>query len=56
MAGEVRTQIEEIDDVVKGEVNYLRSMMEEKIAKLRKGNELSPGVIKLVKVYVAVKR
>jgi DNA-directed RNA polymerase subunit beta len=28
----------------------------EKIARLKKGDELPPGVIKMVKVYVAIKR
>jgi DNA-directed RNA polymerase subunit beta len=31
-------------------------MYEEKVDKLKKGDELPPGVIKLVKVYVAIKR
>ena len=34
----------------------LEKITEEKIAKLRKGDELPPGVIKLVKVYIAMKR
>jgi len=34
----------------------LRKITNEKIAKLAKGDELPPGVIKLVKVYVAMKR
>jgi len=34
----------------------LDKITEEKIGKLRKGDELPPGVIKLVKVYIAMKR
>ena len=34
----------------------LRKITNEKVAKLQKGDELPPGVIKLVKVYVAMKR
>jgi len=34
----------------------LRKITNEKILKLQKGDELPPGVIKLVKVYVAMKR
>ncbi|MFQ5692285.1 MAG: DNA-directed RNA polymerase subunit beta, partial [Nitrospinota bacterium] len=56
MPEELRERIEEIDEAAKDQIHYLQTMMEEKIAKLRKGNELPPGVIKLVKVYVAVKR
>src|SRR5439155_25712250 len=32
------------------------SMLEERIGRLRRGDDLPPGVIKMVKVYVAVKR
>ena len=31
-------------------------MTEEQIKKVRKGDELAPGVIKMVKIYVAIKR
>ena len=31
-------------------------IFQEKIDKLRKGDELAPGVIKMVKVYIAIKR
>src|SRR5438046_8887802 len=31
-------------------------MLEERIGRLRRGDDLPPGVIKMVKVYVAVKR
>jgi DNA-directed RNA polymerase subunit beta len=34
----------------------LQSRFEEKIEKLQRGDELSPGVLKMVKVFVAVKR
>ena len=37
-------------------VNLIRFMTEEQIKKVRKGDELPPGVIKMVKVYVAIKR
>jgi DNA-directed RNA polymerase subunit beta len=38
------------------QVQVLEKITEEKIAKLRKGDELPPGVIKMVKVYIAMKR
>ena len=31
-------------------------MTEEQIKKVRKGDELPPGVIEMVKIYVAIKR
>jgi DNA-directed RNA polymerase subunit beta len=34
----------------------LRKITNERVAKLQKGDELSPGVIKMVKVYIAMKR
>ena len=38
------------------QIDVLRKIHEERISKLRRGDELPPGVIKLVKVYVAMKR
>ena len=38
------------------QVQSIRLKFQEKIQKLHKGDELGPGVIKMVKVYVAVKR
>ena len=38
------------------QIDVLRKIMREKIEKLQKGDELPPGVIKLVKVYIAMKR
>jgi DNA-directed RNA polymerase subunit beta len=37
-------------------INMIKFMTEEQIKKIRKGDELPPGVIKMVKVYVAIKR
>ena len=41
---------------VEDQILVIRMNYGEKIEKLRKGDELSPGVIKMVKVYVAIKR
>jgi len=49
-------EIVEIGERAERKVEILRRLYEEKIAQLRKGDELSPGVIKMVKVYVAMKR
>ncbi len=38
------------------QIDILRKITDEKIQKLKKGDELPPGVIKLVKVYIAMKR
>ena len=52
----VRGRLRDIAEVAQEQIHVLRSMLEEKIAKLRRGDELPPGVIKMVKVYVAMKR
>src|SRR5260370_8383055 len=38
------------------QIDVLRKITEERKEKLQKGDELPPGVIKLVKVYIAMKR
>jgi len=49
-------QIDEIEEMTSRQITVLERITEEKKAKLRKGDELPPGVIKMVKVYVAMKR
>ena len=49
-------QIDEIEEMTSRQIAELEKITEEKIAKLRKGDELPPGVIKLVKCYIAMKR
>jgi DNA-directed RNA polymerase subunit beta len=49
-------QIQEVEEMTTRQIDVLRKIHEERIAKLRRGDELPPGVIKLVKVYVAMKR
>lgn len=52
----IRERILEIADAAEQQIHHLRAARDEKIAKLRRGDELPPGVIKIVKVYVAMKR
>jgi DNA-directed RNA polymerase subunit beta len=49
-------QVQEIEEMTTRQIDVLRKIHEERINKLRRGDELPPGVIKLVKVYVAMKR
>jgi DNA-directed RNA polymerase subunit beta len=49
-------RIDEIEEMTSRQITVLEKITEEKIAKLRKGDELPPGVIKMVKVYIAMKR
>jgi DNA-directed RNA polymerase subunit beta len=52
----VNEQIDEIEEMTSRQIDVLRKITNEKIGKMQKGDELSPGVIKMVKVYVAMKR
>jgi len=49
-------EVQTITTNYREQVDVVKSLFEEKINKLRRGDELPPGVIKMVKVYVAVKR
>ena len=49
-------EIQEIEGMTTRQIDVLRKVHEDRIAKLRRGDELPPGVIKMVKVYVAMKR
>ena len=48
----VRTLFENLDR----KIDFIEAFFMEKIDRLKSGDELPPGVIKLVKVYVAIKR
>src|SRR6266436_5438478 len=49
-------EIKEYEDRTERQIKILSDIYEEKIAKLRQGDELAPGVIKMVKVFIAMKR
>jgi DNA-directed RNA polymerase subunit beta len=49
-------RIREIEERTRRKIEVLEQEFREKIANLERGDELLPGVIKLVKVYVAIKR
>ena len=53
---EAATQLEQLKDGIEQVRLRFDHMFEEKKRKLTSGDELSPGVIKMVKVYLAVKR
>ncbi len=52
----VNEQIDEIEEMTSRQIDVLRKITNDKISKLQKGDELAPGVIKLVKIYIAMKR
>jgi len=49
-------KIDEIEEMTSRQIDILSKISEENVQKLKKGDELPPGVIKLVKVYIAMKR
>ncbi|MCP4804169.1 MAG: DNA-directed RNA polymerase subunit beta [Proteobacteria bacterium] len=54
--GEVEDKIWGLVDQVREKEDRIREKFTDKIERLTKGDELPPGVIKLVKIYVAIKR
>ncbi|MGH8056992.1 MAG: DNA-directed RNA polymerase subunit beta, partial [Candidatus Entotheonellia bacterium] len=52
----VVTTVETLWERIRDQVQRWQDLCEEKISKVRKGDELPPGVLKLVKVYIAMKR
>ncbi|MBI5283129.1 MAG: DNA-directed RNA polymerase subunit beta, partial [Candidatus Solibacter usitatus] len=48
--------IDEIEELTSRQIMVLEKITEEKTAKLKKGDELPPGVIKMVKIYIAMRR
>jgi len=61
--GEIRVDNESVENELgriiestAGQVNLIKRAFEDKIDKLKGGDELPPGVIKMVKVFVAIKR
>ncbi len=53
---DVQGEIAEIERRTERQVSVQKQLHQENIEKLKKGDELPPGVIKMVKVFVAMKR
>ncbi len=49
-------KIRDIEKKVKRQIEALRSIFKEKVDSLKKGDELAPGVIQTIKVFVSMKR
>ena len=52
IAGEIKAY----EDKTERQISILSDIYEDKISKLKQGDELPPGVIKMVKVFIAMKR
>ena len=50
------TKLQEALDSSENQLTILETIYDEKIGRLKRGDDLPPGVIKLVKAYVAIKR
>jgi DNA-directed RNA polymerase subunit beta len=53
---EEQGKLEDTEGSIDDQIHFLETIFDERVGKLRRGDELPPGVLKLVKVYVAVKR
>jgi len=49
-------KIKDIENKVKRQIEALKAVHKEKTEALKKGDELAPGVIRVIKVYIAMKR
>jgi DNA-directed RNA polymerase subunit beta len=52
----VMAEVEAMSDTFDNAVDSVKARFENKVEKLQRGDELMPGVMKMVKVFVAVKR
>ncbi len=56
LSDETARKVDKLCTAAEGQIHVLETMLEERIARIQKGDELAPGVFKTVKVFVAVKR
>ena len=52
----INAEVKEYEQRTERQISILSDIYDEKITKLKQGDELPPGVIKMVKVFVAMKR
>jgi DNA-directed RNA polymerase subunit beta len=53
---DIESELSEVFEAMEEQLEFARMVYDQKVNKLRKGDELPPGVIKMVKVFVAIKR
>ncbi len=53
---EADREIKDLDKKIKRQIEALRAVFKEKVDNLKKGDELAPGVIQAIKVFIAMKR
>ncbi|MBM4383359.1 MAG: DNA-directed RNA polymerase subunit beta [Deltaproteobacteria bacterium] len=52
----IQERVDRVFTRFEDQANVIRAVFDERVARLKKGDELPPGVFKMVKVYVAIKR
>jgi DNA-directed RNA polymerase subunit beta len=52
----INTKLQDYKEIFKNQVHVLTALKEDQLSKLRKGDDLPSGVLKMIKVYVATKR
>jgi len=52
----INTKIEQLKKTLENQVRILRGLQEERLNRLKKGDPLPSGIIKMIKVYIAAKR
>ncbi|OGW14970.1 MAG: DNA-directed RNA polymerase subunit beta [Nitrospinae bacterium RIFCSPLOWO2_12_FULL_45_22] len=52
----IKGKIDQLNGWAKDQIHIIETIFNDRVSKVRKGDDLPPGVIKLVKVYVAMKR
>ncbi len=55
-AKNIYEKLKKIDDEASDEIELLKGIYDERISKMQRGDELPPGVLKTIKVYIAIKR
>ncbi|MFH1729033.1 MAG: DNA-directed RNA polymerase subunit beta [Pseudomonadota bacterium] len=55
-SGKIENEIDDVFTNMNEQIEMIKVYFSEKMDKLRRGDELPPGVIKMIKVFVAVKR
>ncbi len=53
---ETAAKVTRLVDAAEGQIHLLQTILDERISRVRRGDELAPGVFKMVKVFVAMKR
>src|SRR5512142_2362177 len=54
--GEIDEEVHQVLETRNRQIDLSQSVFDDKVQKLRRGDDLPPGVIKMVKVYIAIKR